>query len=78
MRIRRHPKSGARIGRQRQVAPPEDRGLVKQLHVLGRHQPRQPLEQLGRVQLIALEAGHQLLECHALEQRGELLRAAHA
>ena len=32
----RHLESGARIGRQVQIAPADDGGLVVQLHVLGR------------------------------------------
>ena len=30
-----HAKTGARIGRQRQIPPPHNRGLVVELHVLG-------------------------------------------
>ena len=52
----RHAKAGPGIGRQRQIAPAEDRGLVVQLQILGGDLRRQPREQLGRMQLIALDS----------------------
>src|ERR1019366_1684576 len=68
-----HAETGSPIRRQSQIAPPKNRGLIEQLHILRGNRRSEVREQFDRVQFIAFEVRHQLLEGHALEQRGELL-----
>jgi len=69
----RHLKATARVGSQGQVAAADDRGLVVQLYILARQRARQTLQQLRRVELVALVVGKRLLESHAHQERGELV-----
>ena len=55
----RHAKAGARIRRQRQIAPPENGGLIVQLHILGAEsRAASRASSSARMQLIALVVGH--------------------
>ena len=69
----RHLESNPRIRRQMQIPATDDRSLVEKLDVLGREHLRQPLEQLGRIELVAFVIAHHLFRGDACQQRCELI-----